>query len=91
VLDGVLTASMGGLSVRSRRGLRGRSENALHPRIFIWGLMEARLQSVETMVLGGLVEGVWPPATDPGPWMSRPMRARVGLPSPGAGDRTGGA
>ncbi|MFW7269095.1 double-strand break repair protein AddB [Gluconacetobacter sp. Hr-1-5] len=82
VLEGLLTASMGGLSVRSRRGLRGRSETALHPRIFIWGLMEARLQSVETMVLGGLVESVWPPATDPGPWMSRPMRARVGLPSP---------
>ncbi|MFS3135778.1 double-strand break repair protein AddB [Gluconacetobacter sacchari] len=82
VLEGVLTASMGGVSVRSRRGLRGRSEAVLHPRIFIWGLMEARLQSVETMVLGGLVEAVWPPATDPGPWMSRPMRARVGLPSP---------
>lgn len=82
VLEGLLTASMGGLSVRSRRGLRGRGETVLHPRIFIWGLMEARLQSVETMVLGGLVESVWPPATDPGPWMSRPMRTRVGLPSP---------
>jgi ATP-dependent helicase/nuclease subunit B len=34
------------------------------------------------MVLGGLAEGVWPPLSDPGPWLSRPMRARVGLPSP---------
>jgi ATP-dependent helicase/nuclease subunit B len=33
-------------------------------------------------VLGGLVEGIWPPATDPGPWLSRPMRTKVGLPSP---------
>lgn len=82
VLDGLLAASMSGQAVHSRRALRGRDDNALHPRIFIWGLMEARLQSVETMVLGGLVESVWPPATDPGPWMSRPMRARVGLPSP---------
>ncbi|MBB2156994.1 double-strand break repair protein AddB [Gluconacetobacter diazotrophicus] len=82
ILDGLLAASMAGQTVRSRRGLRGRDATALHPRIFIWGLMEARLQAVETMVLGALVETVWPPATDPGPWMSRPMRARVGLPSP---------
>jgi len=34
------------------------------------------------MVLGGLAEGVWPPAGDPGPWLSRPMRDRVGLESP---------
>jgi ATP-dependent helicase/nuclease subunit B len=45
-------------------------------------LLEARLQSVDVIVLGGLSEGVWPPATDPGPWMSRPMRRRAGLPSP---------
>ena len=36
----------------------------------------------DLIVLGGLAEGVWPPATEPGPWMSRPMRARVGLPRP---------
>src|SRR6185437_5056097 len=34
------------------------------------------------IVLGGLAEGVWPAATEPGPWMSRPMRARIGLPAP---------
>ncbi len=31
---------------------------------------------------GRACEGVWPPASDPGPWLSRPMRATVGLPSP---------
>ena len=67
--------------VRSRRALRGR-DGAEHPRVFIWGLLEARLQTADVIVLGGLAEGVWPPATDPGPWLSRPMRARVGLPSP---------
>ncbi len=51
-----------------------------HPRVFIWGLLEARLQTANVMVLGGLAEGVWPPATDPGAWLSRPMRATVGLP-----------
>ncbi len=79
VLPGLLDALLEGAVVRSRRALRGR-EGSEHPRVFIWGLLEARLQSAEVMVLGGLAEGVWPPATDPGPWMSRPMRTRAGLP-----------
>ena len=83
VLGGLLDASLAGLAVRSRRALRGQPEGAAeHPRLFIWGLLEARLQTAELIVLGGLAEGVWPPATDPGPWMSRPMRARAGLPAP---------
>jgi ATP-dependent helicase/nuclease subunit B len=81
VLPGLLDAVLEGVAVRSRRGLRGR-DGALHPRVFIWGLLEARLQSAELIVLGGLTEGVWPAATDPGPWMSRAMRKAVGLPSP---------
>ena len=82
VLGRLLNASMGGIAVRSRRGLRGHGTREEHPRVFIWGLLEARLQSVEVVVLGGLVEGVWPEACDPGPWMSRPMRVQAGLPSP---------
>ena len=80
-LPGLLDAVLEGIAVRSRRALRGRG-GMEHPRVFIWGLLEARLQTVETIVLGGLTEGVWPRATEPGPWMSRLMRARVGLPSP---------
>ncbi len=81
VLPGLLDAVLEGAVVRSRRALRGR-DGTEHPRVFIWGLLEARLQTADVMVLGGLAEGVWPPATDPGPWLSRPMRAIVGLPSP---------
>ena len=80
-LPGLLDAVLEGAVVRSRRALRGRG-GVEHPRVFIWGLLEARLQTADVLLLGGLVEGVWPPATDPGPWMSRPMRDRVGLPSP---------
>ena len=80
-LPGLLDASMEGAVVRSRRALRGR-EGAEHPRVSILGLLEARLQSADLIVLGSLAEGVWPPATDPGPWMSRPMRAAAGLTSP---------
>ena len=78
LLDAALA---GGPAVRTRRALRGR-DGEEHPRVFIWGLLEARLQPAEVMVLGGLVEGVWPPAPEPGPWLSRPMRTRIGLPAP---------
>ena len=81
VLPGLLDAVLEGAVVRSRRALRGR-DGTEHPRVFIWGLLEARLQTADVMVLGGLAEGVWPPASDPGAWLSRPMRATVGLPSP---------
>jgi ATP-dependent helicase/nuclease subunit B len=81
VLPGLLDAVLEGEVVRSRRALRGRG-GVEHPRIFIWGLLEARLQSVDVAVLGGLAETVWPPVAEPGPWLSRPMRARVGLPAP---------
>jgi ATP-dependent helicase/nuclease subunit B len=80
-LEGLLDAVLEGEVVRSRRATRGRGGTE-HPRIFIWGLLEARLQSADVIVLAGLTEGVWPPSTDPGPWMSRAMRARAGLNSP---------
>ena len=59
-----------------------RPRYGAHPRLFIWGPLEARLQQADLVILGGLNEGVWP--ADPGadPWMSRPMRAAFGLPSP---------
>ncbi len=81
-LPGLLDALLEGATVRGRRALRGREAGQEHPRVVIWGLLEARLQAVDVIVLGGLAETIWPPAPDPGPWMSRPMRARAGLPSP---------
>ncbi|MDB5370158.1 MAG: addB, partial [Roseomonas sp.] len=69
-----------GPSVRIGRGREG----GRHPRVAILGLLEARLQQYDLAVLGALEEGVWPQATDPGPWMSRPMRTEFGLPEPEA-------
>jgi ATP-dependent helicase/nuclease subunit B len=51
-----------------------------HPRIFIWGLIEARLQHADLMVLGGLNEGVWPAPPAPDPWLAPKIRANLGLP-----------
>jgi len=52
------------------------------PRIHIWGTLEARLQSVDLMILAGLDEGVWPAAIRTDPWLSRTMRAKIGLEAP---------
>jgi len=59
-----------------------RAKFGRHPRVFIWGLMEARLQRADLMVLGGLNEGTWPPDAPSSPWMSRPMMAALGLALP---------
>jgi len=53
-----------------------------HPRLAIWGPLEARLQRADLLVLGGLNEGTWPPTVETGPWINRPMRAQLGLPQP---------
>jgi len=63
---------------------RAQRDTAAHPRIVILGLLEARLQHFDRVILGALEENIWPQATEPGPWMSRPMRARFGLPAPEA-------
>ena len=52
-----------------------------HPRLSIWGLLEARLQHADLMVLGGLNEGVWPALPAPDPWLAPRLRADLGLPS----------
>jgi ATP-dependent helicase/nuclease subunit B len=53
-----------------------------HPRLFILGPLEARLQSFDTLVLSGLNEASWPRATGADPWFSRPMRSAIGLEQP---------
>ena len=70
----LLDALMMGRVVRPRFGR--------HPRLHIWGLLEARLQQADRVILSGLNEGTWPPEPTEDPWLSRPMRRRLGLPSP---------
>ena len=51
-------------------------------RVRILGPLESRLQTFDRAVLGGLVEGVWPPEARSDPWLSRPMRHALGLDLP---------
>ncbi|MEM7192726.1 MAG: double-strand break repair protein AddB, partial [Pseudomonadota bacterium] len=56
-----------------------RPRRPAHPRLFIWGQMEARLQQPDLMILGGLNEGTWPKLQTAEPWLSRAMRTELGL------------
>jgi ATP-dependent helicase/nuclease subunit B len=60
--------------------LRPRYGN--HPRLSIWGPLEARLQHADRIILGGLNEGTWPMEANIDPWLSRPMRAALGIEPP---------
>jgi len=53
-----------------------------HPRLAILGPLEARLQRFDVVVLGGLNEGTWPAVAASDPWLSRPMREKLGLEAP---------
>jgi len=59
-----------------------RPRGSAHPRLFIWGPLEARLQQPNVVILGSLNEGVWPRHQEAGPWLSRPMREKLGLSPP---------
>ncbi|WP_119303557.1 double-strand break repair protein AddB [Dongia deserti] len=65
---------LSGIAVRPRFGR--------HPRLFIWGPLEARLQQADLLVLGSLNEGTWPAESAIDPWLNRPMRQGFGLPAP---------
>ena len=56
-----------------------RDPDAGHPNILIWGTLEARVQSADLVILGGMNEGIWPEAAAPDPWLNRKMRKDAGL------------
>jgi ATP-dependent helicase/nuclease subunit B len=51
-------------------------------RIAILGLLEARIIDHDCVALAGLNETVWPPEQAGDPFLNRPMRQELGLPSP---------
>lgn len=57
-----------------------RSTIPAHPRLGILGSIEARMVRPDVAVLGGLNDGIWPPAPQTDPWMNEPMRVAFGLP-----------
>ena len=59
-----------------------RRPESASAHLHIYGQLEARLTESDRVILGGLVEGVWPPSPRIDPWLSRPMRHELGLDLP---------
>lgn len=78
-----LTAhALADLLVELAGGARVAAAGPDHPRLSIWGPLEARLQSADRLVLAGLNEGVWPAPPPPDAFLPRRFRPRLGLPDP---------
>jgi ATP-dependent helicase/nuclease subunit B len=50
-----------------------------HPRVAIYGLLEARLQQADLLICAGLNEGSWPQLPQPDPWLAPKIRRELGL------------
>jgi ATP-dependent helicase/nuclease subunit B len=83
--DGLPLATAQGFSLLLERLMASvavRQAGGAHPRLHILGAIEARLVRADRLVLAGLEEGVWPQGAPVDPFLSRPMRATLGLPPP---------
>lgn len=78
--EGIKTEAVGPLLRRLMDEIAIRPPQGGHPRISIWGVIEARLQQPDLMILGGLNEGVWPTLPSPDPWLAPRARHELGLP-----------
>ncbi|MEZ5735747.1 MAG: PD-(D/E)XK nuclease family protein [Novosphingobium sp.] len=58
-----------------------------HPRVLVYGLLEARMSRADLVICGGLVEGVWPASPAPDALLPPPVLRALGV--PGADFRIG--
>ena len=59
--------------------IRAIPREGQHPRLAIYGPIEARLQTADLMIASGLNEGVWPGRPAPDPWLAPRIRSLLGL------------
>lgn len=58
-----------------------------HPRLAVYGLLEARMSRADLVICGGMIEGVWPGASAADPLLAPPVLRALGI--PGADFRIG--
>lgn len=51
-----------------------------HPRLAIYGLLEARMSRADLVICGGLTEGSWPGSPAPDPLLAPPILRALGIP-----------
>ncbi len=78
-LPGVLRGAMDRVAVRPAWGG--------HPRLSIYGLLEARMSRADLVICGGLTEGTWPARPSPEPLLPPAVLRVLGV--PGADHRIG--
>lgn len=71
VLPAIVTELLSGAVVRPPYGG--------HPRVAIYGLLEARLQQADLVICAGLNETIWPQIAQPDPWLAPAIRRHLGL------------
>jgi ATP-dependent helicase/nuclease subunit B len=71
-LPAVLRDAMDRVSVRPTWGG--------HPRVAIYGLLEARMSRAELVICAGLTEGTWPASPSPEPSLPPPVLRALGVP-----------
>ena len=71
-LPGVLRDAMDKVAVRPPYGG--------HPRVAIYGLLEARMTRADLVICAGLNEGVWPPVPAPDPLLPPAVLRALGVP-----------
>lgn len=82
--EGPVRIAPGEWSAWMEQAMEGRSVRPAyggHPRVAIYGLLEARLQQADLVICAGLNEGVWPQLASPDPWLAPAIRRKLGLPA----------
>jgi ATP-dependent helicase/nuclease subunit B len=51
-----------------------------HPRVAVYGLIEARMSRADLVICGGLTEGTWPAAPSPDALLAAPVLRALGVP-----------
>lgn len=78
-LGALPTHTMPGLLETLASGVSVSSGEPSHPRLNIWGPLEARLQTADRIILAGLSEGVWPSLPGADSFLPRHFRKRLNL------------
>ena len=61
------------------QGMSAAPDAAEHPRIAIWGPLEARLQRRDRVIIAGLNEGSWPALPGADAFLNRALRKKLGF------------
>lgn len=78
-LHALLSNALGEIAVRPPYGS--------HPRLAIYGLLEARMSRADLVICAGMTEGKWPASPAPDPLLAPPVLRALGI--PGADFRIG--